>query len=88
MAKTNNLTDFLTDLADAIRTKKGITERINPQDFSAEIASIESGGGDSEFAFDFESIGYTADNSNVSSFFCKCYCLFQEQSREFYNWQC
>lgn len=45
MAKTDNLTDFLTDLADAIREKKGITEAINPQDFSGEIASIESGGG-------------------------------------------
>lgn len=45
MAKTDNLTDFLTDIADAIREKKGITGTINPQDFSSEIASIESGGG-------------------------------------------
>lgn len=47
MAKDNNLTDFLTDVADAIRAKKGTTEPINPQDFSAEIASIEGGGGTS-----------------------------------------
>lgn len=45
MAKNNNLTDFLTDVANAIRTKKGTTGTINPQDFSSEIASI-SGGGD------------------------------------------
>ena len=45
MAKNNNLTDFLTDVADSIRTKKGIQEPINPQDFSSEIASIETGGG-------------------------------------------
>ena len=45
MAKNDNLTDFLTDVADAIRTKKGTTALINPQDFSAEIASIETGGG-------------------------------------------
>lgn len=45
MAKNNNLTDFLTDVADAIRAKKGTTEKINPQNFSAEIASIETGGG-------------------------------------------
>lgn len=45
MAKTDNLTDFLTDIADAIREKKGTTGTINPQDFSSEIASIESGGG-------------------------------------------
>ena len=46
MAKTNNLTDFLTDVADAIRQKKGTSAKINPQDFSAEIASISTGGGD------------------------------------------
>lgn len=44
MAKDNNLTDFLTDVADAIREKKGTSEPINPQDFSAEIASIKAGG--------------------------------------------
>ena len=45
MAKDNNLKDFLIDVADAIREKKGTTDLINPQDFSAEIASIETGGG-------------------------------------------
>ena len=45
MAKNDNLKDFLTDVADAIREKKGTTDLINPQDFSAEIASIQSGGG-------------------------------------------
>ena len=44
MAKNNNLTDFLTDVANAIRTKKGTTGTINPQDFSSEIASISGGG--------------------------------------------
>lgn len=44
MAKNNNLTDFLTDVANAIREKKGTTDLINPQDFSSEIASIETGG--------------------------------------------
>ena len=46
MAKNDNLTDFLTDVADAIRAKKGTTAKINPQDFSSEIASISTGGGD------------------------------------------
>ena len=45
MAKNNNLTDFLTDVANAIREKKGSSDPINPQNFSDEIASIESGGG-------------------------------------------
>ena len=45
MAKNDNLKDFLTDVADAIRAKKGTTDKINPQDFSAEIASIETSSG-------------------------------------------
>lgn len=44
MAENDNLSDFLTDVADAIRSKKGTTALINPQNFSDEIASIESGG--------------------------------------------
>jgi hypothetical protein len=50
MSKENNLTDFLTDVADAIREKKGTSEKINPQDFSEEIRGIEAG---SPFAVDF-----------------------------------
>ena len=42
MAKTNNLSDFLTDIANSIRTKKGTTGTINAQNFSSEIASIET----------------------------------------------
>lgn len=44
MSKQDNLTDFLTDVADAIREKKGTTEKINPQNFSEEIRGIESEG--------------------------------------------
>lgn len=44
MAKNNNLTDFLTDVANAIREKKGTADLINPQDFSNEIASIKTNG--------------------------------------------
>lgn len=42
MSKANNLTDFLTDIANAIRTKKEYpsTKKINPQDFASKIASI------------------------------------------------
>lgn len=42
MSKDNNLTDFLTDVAAAIREKKGTEELINPQNFSEEIKSIET----------------------------------------------
>jgi hypothetical protein len=30
MSKENNLTDFLKDVANAIREKKGIIDKINP----------------------------------------------------------
>lgn len=43
MSKADNLKDFLTDVADAIRAKKGSTDLINPQDFSSEIASLSGG---------------------------------------------
>lgn len=44
MAKTDNLSDFLTDVANSIRTKTGTTEQINAQDFSNKILSIQTGG--------------------------------------------
>ena len=43
MSKQNNLTDFLTGVAGAIRAKKGTTALINPQNFESEIASISGG---------------------------------------------
>ena len=43
MSKQNNLTDFLTDVANAIRAKNGSTDLINPQNFSAEIAALSGG---------------------------------------------
>ena len=44
MAKTDNLGDFLKDVADSIRTKTQTTELINAQDFSDKILQIPSGG--------------------------------------------
>ena len=63
MAKDNNIQDFLTDVADAIREKKGTTDKINPQDFSSEIASIQSGGRD------WSEIGYNAEPSFIEEGF-------------------
>ena len=42
---SDNLTEFLTEVATAIREKKGTQDLINPQDFADEIKSIEGGGG-------------------------------------------
>lgn len=43
MADTSNLTNFLGDIADAIRTKKETTEEIPAANFDTEILSIETG---------------------------------------------
>ena len=40
MAKNNNLTDFVTDLAAAIRSKCKTTGKINPQDFSKFVGGM------------------------------------------------
>ena len=45
MARNNNLTDFLKDVADAIREKTNASGLISPQDFPERIAAIETGGG-------------------------------------------
>lgn len=60
MSKENNLTDFLTDVANAIREKKGTTDPINPQDFGDEIRNM-SGGGDNPLVVD-TSIAPTAED--------------------------
>lgn len=41
MSKANNLTEFLTDVADAIRYSAEKTETINPQSFSDEIKKLK-----------------------------------------------
>ena len=43
MARTDTLGNFLTDVATAIRNKKGTTDTILASNFDTEIASIESG---------------------------------------------
>ena len=45
MARTDNLNNFLTDVADSIRKKKGTTGLIPASEFDTEIDSIETGGG-------------------------------------------
>lgn len=44
MAKTDNLIDYLTDIADAIREKKGTSDLINAQNFADEIKNMPQGG--------------------------------------------
>jgi hypothetical protein len=44
MAKNNNLTDFLTNIADTIREAEGSTEPINPQNFEGRIKTLTAKG--------------------------------------------
>lgn len=48
MARNNNLTDLLRDVAVAIREKTNSASLINPQDFPERIAAIETAGGQPE----------------------------------------
>jgi surface protein len=45
MARTDTLNNFLTDVADAIRTKTGSTASITASDFDTEIENIPTSGG-------------------------------------------
>lgn len=45
MTGTEELQEFTTGVADAIRSKTGSTDPMNPQDFAAAIYSISGGGG-------------------------------------------
>lgn len=45
MSKTDNLPEFLTDMADAIRIATKTTDKIDALDFSSIIANLNAGGG-------------------------------------------
>ena len=51
MARTDTLGNFLIDVADAIRNKKGTTDTIVASNFDTEIESIETSGGTTEPIF-------------------------------------
>lgn len=61
MARTDTLGHFLTDVADAIREKKGTSDTIQASDFDTEITNLPSGEDISEY------IGDTIANSNNST---------------------
>lgn len=48
MARTDNLRNYLTDIAQAIKDKKGDQTDIVASDFDIEIANLSSGGGSGE----------------------------------------
>ena len=55
MASEKNLNAVFTDIANAIREKKGTTDQIKPINMAEEIVNLPSGGGD----IDWSEIGYS-----------------------------
>ena len=76
MAKNDNLTDFLTDIANTIREKKGTSDLINPQDFSSEIASIKTGSGTDRLQWKCD---------NIKSLVYECYNIQLSNVDEMFN---
>ena len=69
MARTDTLGNFLTDVAAAIREKKGTTDTILASNFDTEIASIEGGGTEPMFTGSYDrqglkQIGWTDEEIN------------------------
>ena len=68
MARINNLTNFLTDVATAIKTKKGDNTPIPASNFDTEITNLPSGGGNENAIIDFGLIGKTGTNSKYINY--------------------
>lgn len=66
MARIDTLSNFLTDVADSIREKKGTTEKISAANFDTEIESLPSGGGSADDYFDL-----TKKNSGTAAVYIK-----------------
>ena len=69
MAKTDNLPDFLTDLADGFRAKTGTTDKINAQDMRSMLDQLETGAGyqiETEYVTDDE--GNTTQVLHISDY--------------------
>ena len=74
MASQNNLNAVFTDIANAIRDKKGSVDTIKPINMADEILTIETGGGKSTIYKTLEEMGtnwsraFYVDNSNKNIF--------------------
>lgn len=63
MARTDNLTNYLTDIANAIRTKGGTVETINASQFDTAIANLPSGS-----SIEMETGSITPDTTQANVF--------------------
>ena len=62
MARVDSLGHFLTDVADAIREKKGTSDTIQASEFDTEITNLPSGGS----SRDWSAIGYNGEPKSIS----------------------
>lgn len=67
MARTDNLTNFLTDVSTAIKTKKGDNTPIKASNFDTEIANLPTGSGGVDISEYFTSERTTDTNSGVTA---------------------
>lgn len=66
MARTDTLTNFLTDVANSIRTKTGRTEPISPASFGTEIQNLPSGEVDEELMASYMSCADGSQGANCT----------------------
>lgn len=71
MARTDSLTNFLTDIATAIKNKKGDTTPIPASNFDSEINNLQTGGGDVEEYFNTTITSNTSSNKVFGNNFIK-----------------
>ena len=69
MAKTNNLTDFLTSLAAKFRAKLGTSGTINPQDFESKVDAVFEAGKKSEYDVFWDAYQSNGTRKNYHSAF-------------------
>jgi hypothetical protein len=65
MARTDTLGNFLTDVAEAIRTKEGTADKIKASDFDTRISNL-SGGGSEDLTEEFETYENELEEQNIT----------------------
>lgn len=68
MATADKLKKYVTAIADAIRTKEGSTEKINPQDFVQRIENLQVGGGTSESNIEYLDVRGLEDKMTIANY--------------------
>ena len=87
MARTDTLNNFLTDVADAIREKKGTTDTFSASSFDSEIASIESGSGSEEYFNTEEKRTYGGITYYLKTMPIIDFSQYTSLDRYFYYWE-